>query len=82
MTCTSTTSRNFSFGKLIGTNTPQESIDEYLRNTTVEGLYTLNSIHKLIKNKKVKIPIIYLIYDIIHKGKEKEDLLKFLIEKK
>ncbi len=82
MTCTSTTSRNFSFGRLIGTNTPQESIDEYLRNTTVEGLYTLNSIHKLIKNKKVKIPIIYLIYDIIHKGKQKEDLLKFLIEKK
>ncbi len=82
MTCTSDTSRNFSFGKLIGKGKLQEEIDNYLRNTTVEGLYTLNSIHKLIKNKKVKIPIIYLIYDIVHKGKEKEELLKFLIEKK
>lgn len=82
MTCTSTTSRNFSFGRLIGSATVQSEISEYLKNTTVEGLYTLNSIHKLIKNKKVKIPIIYLIYDIIYKGRAKEDLLSFLIEKK
>lgn len=82
MTCTSKTSRNFSFGYLIGSNKTKEEIDEYRNNTTVEGLYTLNSIHKLIKNKKVKIPIIYLIYDIIYKDKPKEELLTFLIDKK
>lgn len=82
MTCTSQTSRNFSFGYLIGSNKSREEIDNYKKNTTVEGLYTLNSIHKLVRNKKVKMPIINLIYDIINKGKDKEELLKFLIEKK
>ena len=39
------------------------------------------SIHKLIKRKKVKMPIINLIHDIINGKKQKEDILKFLIEK-
>lgn len=82
MTCTSKTSRNFSFGYLIGSNKTKEEIDNYKNNTTVEGLYTLNSVHKLVKNKKVKMPIINLIFDIINKGKSKEELLTFLINKK
>ena len=81
MTCTSKTSRNFSFGYLIGKGATKEEIDEYLKNTTVEGLYTLKSIHKLVRRKKVKMPIINLIRDIILGKKEKEEILKFLIEK-
>lgn len=81
MTCTSTTSRNFSFGLLIGKGASQKEINEYLESTTVEGMYTLKSIHKLIRNKKVKMPIINLIYDVILRGKEKEKMLTFLIEK-
>ncbi len=81
MTCTSPNSRNFSFGYLIGKGAKQKEIDEYLENTTVEGMYTLKSIHKLVRRKKVKMPIINLIHDIIEGKKQKEDLLKFLIEK-
>lgn len=81
MTCTSTTSRNFSFGKLIGSGATKEEIDKYLETTTVEGMYTLQSVLKLVKKKKVKIPIINLIYDIINNKKEKEELLSFLIRK-
>lgn len=81
MTCTSTTSRNYSFGYLIGKGASKGEIDEYLQNTTVEGMYTLKSIYSLVKNKKVKMPIINLIYNIVLKGTEKERLLKFLIEK-
>ena len=44
-------------------------------------MYTLKSIHKLVKKKKVKMPIINLIYDIVNGKKHKEELLKFLIEK-
>jgi glycerol-3-phosphate dehydrogenase (NAD(P)+) len=47
MTCTSHTSRNFSFGYIIGKGASQSEIDEYLLNTTVEGMYTLKSIHNL-----------------------------------
>ena len=82
LTCTSTKSRNFSFGKLIGEKRSKEELDEYLKNTTVEGFYTLESIYKLLKNKKVSIPIIDLIYDIAVEGKDPEELLTFLVEKR
>ena len=81
MTCTSTTSRNYSFGVLLGKGASKNEIDEYLKNTTVEGMYTLQSIYKLIHKKRIKMPIINLIKDITEGKKEKEDLLKFLITK-
>lgn len=81
LTCTSIKSRNFSFGKLVGEKPPREVIDEYLKNTTVEGYYTLESIYQLLKDKDTKIPIIDLIYDIAVKGEDPELLLKFLVYK-
>jgi len=81
MTCTSHTSRNFSFGYLIGKGATKEEIDDYLNHTTVEGMYTLKSIHKLVRSKNVKMPIINLINGIISGKKDKEELLRFLIEK-
>ena len=81
MTCTSKNSRNFSFGYLIGSGASKKEIDKYLENTTVEGMYTLKSIHKLVRKKKVKMPIINLIHDIIEGKKDKEEMLKFLIQK-
>lgn len=81
MTSTSSSSRNFSFGCLIGGGKSKQVIDNYLKETTVEGMYTLQSIHKLVKKKNVKMPIINLIYDIINGKKDKEEILSFLIEK-
>ena len=81
MTCTSHTSRNFSFGYLIGKGATKEEIDDYLNHTTVEGMYTLKSIHKLVRSKNVKMPIINLINGIISGKKDTEELLRFLIEK-
>lgn len=81
MTCTSKNSRNFSFGYLIGSGAASEEINKYLETTTVEGMYTLKSIHKLVRRKKVKMPIINLIHDIIEGKKDKEEMLKFLISK-
>ena len=82
LTCTSTKSRNFTLGKLIGEGKPKRVIDEYIENTTIEGLYTLKSIHKLIKNKKVDIPIIDLIHDIVFYDKDPNEIKTFLIQKK
>ncbi|MDD2377781.1 MAG: NAD(P)-dependent glycerol-3-phosphate dehydrogenase [Bacilli bacterium] len=82
LTSTSTKSRNFSFGRLIGENQPKEVIEDYKNKTTIEGLYTLKSIHKLIKNKEVDIPIIDLIYDIVFNGHDCSNLQTFLISKK
>ncbi len=81
LTCTSTKSRNFSFGRLIGKKAPKEEIEKYINKTTIEGLYTLKSIYKLIKHKKVDIPIVNLIHDIVFYGKDPNEIKTFLIEK-
>ena len=82
LTATSKKSRNFSYGYLLGKRESKEKIDEYVKNTTIEGLYTIKSIYKLLKNKKVKIPIINLIHDIIENKKDVDKLPEFLITKK
>ena len=81
LTCTSEKSRNYTLGKMIGEGKSREEIDNYINNTTIEGLYTLKSIKKLLKNKKIKMPIIDLIYDIIINKKDPSILKDFLITK-
>lgn len=81
LTCTSTKSRNFTFGRLIGCKAPDDKIEEYVKNTTIEGLYTLKSIYKLLKNKKVDMPIIDIMYRIIVDKEDITLLTDFLITK-
>ncbi len=81
LTCTSVKSRNFTFGKLIGSKANKDQINQYIETTTIEGLYTLKSIYQLLNDKKVNMPIIDLIYDIIYNDKPAEELLTFLITK-
>ena len=80
LTATSEKSRNYSFGKLLG-GSSKEKVDEYIKNTTIEGLYTLDSISQLIKEKNINVPIINLVYDIIYNDENAEELLNFLIQK-
>jgi len=82
LTATSKKSRNFSYGRLLGSKASKKEIEEYVSNTTIEGLYTLQSIYKLLKDRKVKIPIINLIYDIVEGKQEVTTLPNFLISKK
>lgn len=81
LTATSMKSRNFSFGHMIGSKAKQKEIDNYMNSTTIEGLYTLKSIHQLIEDKNVDMPIINLINDIIYNNEEPRELCCFLIEK-
>lgn len=79
LTCTSEKSRNYSFGKLIGSKASKEEIEEYKNSITIEGLYTLKSIHKLINNKKIDIPTINIIYDIVFKNEKIDKLIEYLM---
>lgn len=81
LTCTSDKSRNYTLGKLIGSGTSKEEINKYIESTTIEGLNTLVSIKKLLSNRKIKMPIINLIYNIIYGDKSPEELSNFLIKK-
>lgn len=82
LTCTSNKSRNYTFGKMIGSKKSKNIINKYISNTTIEGLYTLKSIYKLLSNKKVNIPIIDIMYKIIIENEDINLIKKFLIEKK
>ena len=53
-----------------------------METTTIEGLYTLQSIYKLLKNKKVDMPIIDIMYQIIVENKDVTLLTDFLVNKK
>ena len=80
LTSTSYKSRNYTFGTIIGKNNIKES-KEYLNNYTVEGYYTLKSIYKLIKKKKIDMPLINIIYKIVIKESNPNILTEFLIKK-
>ncbi len=82
LTCTSTKSRNFTFGKVIGAGATKEEKEQHLKENTVEGYYTLKSIYKLIKHKKIKMPIIDLIYKIVMNDEDPKLLVSFLVNKK
>ncbi len=82
LTCTSTKSRNFTFGRVIGAGATKEEKEEHLKKNTVEGYYTLKSIYKLIKHKKIKMPIIDLIYKIVMNDENPQLLVSFLVNKK
>lgn len=81
LTCSSPKSRNYQFGILLGKNSTKEEIQDYLSKNTVEGYYTLLSIKELTKNRKIKMPIINIIYDIAINNKNPEILSRFLINK-
>jgi len=66
LTATSTKSRNYSYGVILGKGNFKEA-KEYLENTTVEGYYTLKSIYTLLRRKKIKMPVIDIIYNIRNK---------------
>lgn len=81
LTATSTKSRNYSYGVILGQGNFKEA-SEYLENTTVEGYYTLKSIYTLLRRKKIKMPVIDLIYSIVMKDDDPKKLAQFLMQKK
>ena len=81
LTCSSSKSRNYTLGKMIGEERERQEVKKYIDSSTIEGLYTLNSIKKLLKDKKIEMPIIDLISDIIMGKKNLIELNNFLKKK-
>lgn len=81
MTCSSSNSRNYSLGKLIGNNNSKEEIENYKKETTIEGLYTTLSFYDLLKQKGTECPLIDIIYQILYQDEEPTKLIEYLKEK-
>lgn len=82
MTSNCTTSRNFTFGTLIGKNTKQEEIEKYKQENTIEGLENLKHIPLFFKKMKVKNSIISQIYQIVFEQDEPKKLYEVQQEEK
>ena len=78
MTCTSSKSRNYTFGKMIGQNTPLDQIEEYKKNNTIEGLGTTFSFYTLLQKKKIESPLINIIYNILYQNANIQELIQQL----
>ena len=63
LTCTSISSRNYSFGVLLGQGVEKTQISEYLAQNTVEGVYTLESITSMVS----KSNSCYILIDTLRK---------------
>lgn len=79
LTCTSTKSRNYSLGKLIGESNNQQVINNYVDNNTVEGYSTLLNMNNFVDNLNISTPLIMLIHNIVLGNNKKEELIEFLI---
>ena len=78
LTATSPTSRNYAFGNLVGKKSSQQEINDYLKNTTVEGYYTLKPLYELFKENNYKMKIIDILYSIIYDNKDISLLEEYL----
>lgn len=76
LTCISPKSRNYTFGYMLGKGQKTKYILENMKVKTIEGLYTLESLYNILKQKEVVINSISLLYDIIYNDKKVDDLLK------
>ncbi|MEG1705323.1 MAG: NAD(P)H-dependent glycerol-3-phosphate dehydrogenase [Clostridia bacterium] len=75
LTCMNEKSRNFKFGTILGKGNSVDKCFEIMGITTVEGIYTLNSIYELMKEKNVHIKSIDILYDVIYNNGSVSKLL-------
>ena len=76
LTCTSSNSRNYTLGYKIG---KQEPIQEYINQTTIEGLNALKEYKKLLQ--ETPIEIINILYEIIYNNQKPEILIDYIVKK-
>ena len=78
LTCMNIKSRNYTFGTLIAKGNSKEKSLEIMGLTTVEGIYSLNSIYEMLQDRKIEIKSIDTLYNIVYNDGLKEDILKCL----
>ena len=78
MTCTSVESRNYTLGFMLGSKVSKDDIDNYKKNTTIEGLATSEAIYKLARDKGINLPITFTIYRILYQNADTQELINLL----
>src|SRR5690625_3943562 len=80
VTSTSTHSRNWRAGNLLGKGVPLEYVLEQM-GMVVEGVRTTQAAYELSKKQQVEMPITTAIYDILFTGKRPKDVVDQLMNR-
>lgn len=78
LTCKSKTSRNYTFGYILGKDGIKNA-KKYLKENTVEGYATLNNISELILSKKLESNLIETLVNIVNEVCPKENIIETLM---
>ncbi len=79
-TCSSSKSRNYTFGYMYGKKKSKKEITEFKENNTIEGLSSLESIMTLFQKMHIKTPLIAEISKIINEEEKPDALLNTIKE--
>ena len=63
---------------MIGSRVGDKELNDYISTTTIEGLTALRSIHNIINDNNIDIPMINSIYDIVYNKKNPDSLTELL----
>jgi len=81
LTCSSIKSRNTKFGQLISTSS-SPNIEYILKSQEItEGYFTLNAVKKIAEQKKIDMPIVTSIYNILYNKHSIKDEINNLLER-
>lgn len=68
LTCSSSESRNYTFGKLLAKNSPAKSLE--MVGATVEGYFTANSVPHFEEKTGANFPLARFVYEVCYKNSE------------
>ena len=79
LTCGSTNSRNTQFGLKLSATKSENYIDLLQSQEVTEGYYTVEAVYNISKTKKISMPIMESVYNILYKRYNlKDELIKLL----
>ena len=74
-TCTSTLSRNRTFGYCLGQGGTIEEAKAATNGQVAEGVYSCDSIYRLAQQARVEMPITHAVYGVCYEGMAVEDMI-------
>ncbi len=78
-TCSSTRSRNRSYGVNIAKGKSFEQIREEMHGMVAEGVWAAKSIHKFAQENNIDLPLTTQIYKVLHEGKSMDQAVTDLL---
>ncbi|MBO4246192.1 MAG: NAD(P)-binding domain-containing protein [Bacilli bacterium] len=80
LTCSMKESRNYTFGKELGSKKIKD-VKKYIEKNTTEGYFALACLNELVNSKKVQYKILNSIYRIVYENEDPNILVDALLKK-